>query len=310
MVGLTIFALMLLRILQQRDLLRFARPSKIHVPVKAIFALAIPSLTGTLVYLSMNTGSVILLSTFWGASEIARYRAVFPVARLNQFVYTAFSTLYLPMAARLFARGDIQRTRDAYWHTAALLLVFSFPVFAMTTVFAPLTTVTLFGERYADSSSVLLVLSIGFYCNVALGFNASTLVVFGRGRRLILVNAMSAALNLLLSLLLIPELGAIGVAIANCCTLIVQNALNQWGIVGILGAPLVDKVILRVYVWIALAVGGLVALDWLLSPGLILSVVLVLTATLVLLLLTRRQLRLADTFPELKRSAILRPFLG
>ena len=123
--------------------------------VRDVLRLALPTLTGELVFLSMTTGSVVLLSLYWGAGEIASYAAVLPAARLNQFVFSAFATLYLPTASRLFARGDVAASARAYWHTAVVVAVFSFPVLAMTTVFATGTTELLFGERYSSSASVL-----------------------------------------------------------------------------------------------------------------------------------------------------------
>jgi O-antigen/teichoic acid export membrane protein len=307
--GLVVYTWMLAGILRKRKLLGYLRPSRISVPVRAVFALAIPSLTGVFVYLSMNTGSVILLSMYWGAAEIAAYRAVFPAARLNQFIFTAFTTLYLPMAARLFARGDSKGTHDTYWHTAVFLLVFSFPVFAMTTVFAPLTTVTLFGARYENSSSVLALLSLGYYLNVALGFNAHTLGVFGRGRHLIAVNAVAAVGNLLMCLLLIPTYGAVGVAVANCLTLLLQNLLNQWGLTRTIDTSFLDRRYRRPYVLVAATGLVLWGVESAFSPGLLIALPLVAVAGIVLLFLTRRDLRLQQTFPELARIALLRPFV-
>ncbi|MFP5218772.1 MAG: hypothetical protein ACLGIG_03430 [Actinomycetes bacterium] len=299
--GLLLYGVLLVRLLRARGLLGYLRPHRVVLPVRAVLALAVPSLTGTLVYLSMNFGSVVLLSLYWGAAEIALYRAVFPAARLNQFVYTAFSTLYLPMAARLFARDDVDGARTAYWQTAVLLLVGSFPVFAMTSVFAPLTTVVLFGERYAESAAVLLLLSLGYYLNVALGFNANTLVVFGRGRRLLAVNGTAAAANLALCAVLVREHGAVGVAVANAVTLLLQNALYQGSLMATLRTGFVDRAHLRPYVMVALATAALWGFRAAADPSFPVAVVAVAVVSLVLVRLTRRELRLGDTFPELRR---------
>ena len=308
--GLLVYAALLVRLLRERGLLGYLRPRRVALPVRAVLALAVPSLTGTLVYLSMNFGSVVLLSLSWGAAEIALYRAVFPAARLNQFVFTAFSTLYLPMAARLFARDDRAGARDAYWHTAVLLAVASFPVFAMTSVFAPHTTVVLFGERYADSSTVLLLLSVGYYLNVALGFNMNTLVVFGRGRRLLAINTAAAVANLAGCAVLVPEHGAVGVAVANALTLLLQNGLYQWSLRGTLDTGFVDRRHVRPYLLVAVATGVLVALRAAVDPSFPVAVVLVGVVSLALVRLTRAQLRLAEVFPEVRRVPGLRSLVG
>jgi O-antigen/teichoic acid export membrane protein len=304
-IGLLVAAVLLWRILVDRGLTRHLRPRNLVLPVKAVFSFSIPTLTTELVLLSMTTGSVILLGVFWGLAEIAAYRAVWPAARLNQFVFSSFTTLFVPMAARLFARGDRLGMRETYWHTALFLAVFSFPIFAMTAIFSPATTVTLFGERYAGSAAVLSLLAIGYYFNVALGFNSYTLIVYGRLRYLIVVNVSAAALNLVLGLLLIPHYGAVGVAVANCATLIAQNMLNQVALARAIGSGVLARDYVWPYVAVVVAAMSLVVAQATLSPGLLESVALTVFVSAALLLVTRKRLHLADTFPELRRVPLL-----
>lgn len=305
LVGLVVYGFLFVRVMRERGLLSHLRPRTFVLPFKAVFSFSFPSLTTEFVHLSMNTGSVILLGIYRGAAEIAGYRAVFPAARLNQFIFSSFVTLFLPMAARLFARQDRTGMRDAYWHTALFLAVFSFPVFALTTVFAPATTVALFGDRYADSATVLTLLSFGYYFNVALGFNAYTLSIYGRLRFLVAVNVTVALLNLGLSLLLVPDFGAVGVAVANCATLVVQNVLNQLALARTIGSAAFDREYIRPYLVIVLAVLALWGFQTVVQPGILVAIIVVSLVSLAVLLLTRRWLKLAETFPELTRLPVL-----
>ena len=91
----------------------------VSVPVRSVFAFTIPTLTGDLVFLSTTAGSVLLLGRFGGVDEVAGYRAVFPAAHLNQFIFASFVTLFLPMVARLAARSDLPGLRHSYWQTAS-----------------------------------------------------------------------------------------------------------------------------------------------------------------------------------------------
>ena len=50
--------------------------------------------------------------------EVANYRVAFGPARLNTAITTSFATLFLPVIARLFARGELDELRRSYWHTA------------------------------------------------------------------------------------------------------------------------------------------------------------------------------------------------
>ena len=93
----------------------------------------------------------------------------------------------------------------------------TFPIFALTGPLAPATTVTLFGQRYAESALVLSILAVGYYLNVMFGFNVYTLQVCGRIRLLVGVNLFMASLNIGLCFALADELGAVGIATGQLC---------------------------------------------------------------------------------------------
>ena len=126
-----------------------------------------------------------MLEYFRSTADVAAFRSVLPVARLNTVVLENFSLLFLPLASRLFSRGADRGINDLYWQSAAWMALLSLPIFALTFVLAEPVTVLFFGERYADSATILAMLSLGYYFNGALGLNAETLKVYGRVRTII-----------------------------------------------------------------------------------------------------------------------------
>ncbi len=308
--GLVIYVTMLRRVMRDQGLLSHLRWRELEWPVRSVFTFAVPMLSTELVFLSMNTGSVLLLNHFDGAVGVADLRAVVPAAVLNKVVYTTFLTLYLPMASRLFARQEHGALRDDYWRTAAVLAVVSFPIFAMTGPFASATTVSLFGERYAGSGTILALMSVGYYLNSALGFNMVTLQAYGRVRFLLMVNLGCAVLSLGLCLALIPEFGAMGVAVGVCLTLVLQNLANQVGLCRTMGTALVDRRYLRTYLSLAVATALLWLIGSLADPPLFLCLVLTGLVSVALMAVNRPMLALADSFPELARIPLLRRLVG
>lgn len=309
LIGLMLYFGMLIGMLRERGLLGHLRLRRIVLPYRAVFSFSIPLITSELVSLSMNVGGVLILAFYQSIEEVANYRAVLPAARLNQVVFAVFVTLFLPMAARLFARNDREGLRHSYWQTALFLAVFTFPIFAVTGPFAPTTTEVLFGARYAESAVVLALLAAGYYFNVMLGFNAFTVQVCGRIRYLVGVNVVVGVLNLALSFALVPRLGAAGVAIANLTALVTQNVLNQLALRGSIGSGFVDRRHLRGYAVIIGCAALLFALQVLVRPGLVLSLVAASVASLIVLAANLRALELGETFPELMRVPLLRRLL-
>lgn len=297
--GVALYFGLLVTMLRERGLLKELRPRQIVVPFRSVFEFSFPLITGELALLSMTVGGVVVLGWYHSTVEVANFRAVFSAARLNTAITASFATLFLPVISRLHARGDIDGLRRTYWHTAAFVAVFSFPIFALTGPMAPLTTAVLFGERYAGSATVLAWLAIGYYVNVMLGFNAYALQVCGRLRFLVGVNVFIALLNIGLCVLLAPPFAAVGVASANCLALIGQNLLNQWGMRRHLRSRFIDDECRVAYATIVVCAAALWVFQIVVDPGVVLAAVAVAVTSAIVVFFSRRALQLVDTFPEL-----------
>jgi O-antigen/teichoic acid export membrane protein len=308
--GVAVYTWLLVGVLRRRQLLSQFQPRTIQMPFREVFSFTAPLLSRELVTVSIVTVSVALLGYFTNTEAVAEYRAIYPAAHLNQLVLFTFELLFVPLATRMFARGDAAGMRTAYWQTAAWVAVLTFPVFALTVPLAEPTTIALFGERYRDSAPLLAILAFGYYFNAALGFNAVTLAVCGRLRYVLHVNLACALLNVVLSLLLIPPLEAVGVAIANGATLVIMNVLNQAGLGRGIGVPLFEWRYARLYGLILICAALLAAVQTVVEPPFAVAVALAAVASLVVLRFNRGVLELAGTFPELRRIPFLSRLMG
>ncbi len=303
--GLLLYVGLLVKVMHERGLWQHFNPRKVILPYRAVFEFSFPLITGELALLSMKVGGVMVLALYHPMTEIASYRAVFGVARLNTAVTTSFATLFLPVIARLHARNNIDELRESYWHTATFVAVTTFPIFALTGPLAPATTITLFGERYADSALVLSILAVGYYLNVVFGFNVYTLQVCGRIRLLVGVNLFMASLNIGLCFALAEELGAVGIAIANCAALTAQNVINQWALRRSINTGFIPRESWSSYLQILAGAVLLWVFELVVSPGIVASVLAAVLVSTVVFFGCQKSLQLAETFPELRRIPLL-----
>ncbi len=305
LLGVLLYVSLLFRVLREKGLIGELRRRGVAIPFRAVFGFSTPLITTELAFLSMTAGSVFVLAVSRSTMEVADYRAVFSAARLNTAVSGTFVVLFLPVLTRFHERGDMAGLRRSYWHTAAFVSVATFPIFALTGPLAPATTVALFGERYAESAAVCSVLAVGYYVSVMLGFNAYALQVCGRIRYLVGVNVAVAVANIGLCLLLAAPYGAVGVAAANSCALVAQNLLNQLALRRSIGTGFIGREWLVPFASILLGAVVLwgVELTW--SPGPVGSLVAAASASLVVVYLSSRVLRVSETFPEIRRVPLL-----
>jgi O-antigen/teichoic acid export membrane protein len=310
LLGVALYVWILVRVWHRSGVLARLRLRTLELPVRELLGYSLPLLSSVLVTLIAGSFAVVLLEYFHGTREVAAFRAVLPVARLNLVVLESFSLLFIPLASRMFARGDRDGLNDLYWQTATWISVLTFPVFAITVCLARPVTLLLFGSAYASSASLLGILSVGFYFYAALGFNAFTLRVHGRVGPVFVINTVAAVLGVGITALLAARFGAVGAALGVTCTLVLHSLLNHVGLLVLnTGVRLLNGRFLRIYVVIEAMAGGLLAVQEWFSPPVYASLALTGLAWLGVIRLTRRELDPATTFPELMRIPLARRLL-
>ena len=307
--GLAVYGSLLRRLLRDRGLLdRPETGPRVSVPYAEIGAFTLPLLVSDLMFVVLYTSDVVILGRTAGTAAVASYRAVLPVARLNQLVMNSFSLLFAPLMARMWTRGDRQALGQAYWQTAAWVAVLSFPLFALTLGLAGPITVGLFTSRYADSSPYLAVLGLAYYFNAALGFNGVTLKMAGRVWLVAGTAGAALVFNLAANLILIPRYGAMGAACGTAASVVLYNLLKQWGLHRGTGITLFDRQYLSLYGTIAVSTIFLASLGPLGAPAVLCLAVVIITSTAVLLM-GRHVLAMGELFPELRRVPLVGHFL-
>lgn len=309
-VGVTIYGWVLVRSMRARGLFAPANVRSIQFPAKEIFAFTLPLLTSDLVYTVMSVSDTVMLGYFRSVGEVAAFRAVQPTAKLNMLVMSSFAFLFTPLAARMVARDDTGEINALYWQTAIWLAVLSLPVFLLTFSLADALTLTLYGPAYSGSGTYLALLSLGTYIQAASGFNGLVLKVVGRLRYIVVSNLLAAVVNIAVNLALIPRYGALGAALGTSGVYILHNVLKQAGLrLGTGVAPL-PKDGWRVYGAIAVAAGGLFAIQQVFSPPLFVGGALAALFSLAVFWVSRPVLRVGEMFPELTRFRLLRFLIG
>jgi O-antigen/teichoic acid export membrane protein len=249
---------------------------------------------------------IVLLEYFHTTRDVADFRAVQPVADLNTVVLQSFGFLFLPTMARLFAKNDQEGMNDVYWQSSIWISIITFPIFLVTFSLAQPVTLMFFGERYAESGIIMALLAFGYYFNAALGFNVDALRVHGKYRYTLAIDFLTMFICLGLSLILIPDQGAMGAAIAACGTLVLYNFLNHFGLKTATKIDLFDPRYVKVYASIVLGAVGLFIVQKLISLPLYINFIFAALISLVVLLVNRDILKIEQSFPELLRFPIIR----
>ena len=310
LVGVLIYAVLLMRVLRQRGLLKDFNRKSVRFPVREIFGFSLPMFASDIAFLLRGSLVVLFLECFHNSVAVAEFRSVLPVTRLNEVVLHSFSLLFIPTTARMLVQGKRRLISDVYWNAVLWITVFSFPVFAVSFTLAEPLTILLFGQRYADSSLILAVLAVGFYFHAASGLYSQTLKAFGKVRYIVVIDALAAVFALTMNLVLIPRYGALGGALGLSLTLVVHNVANQIGLFLGTGISVFEWRYAKLYAVVGVSTLGLWQVQSAWSPPLYVGLLLAAVASLLVVAMNRNLLDVEKTFPELQRFPLLGRLCG
>lgn len=200
-------------------------------------------------YPMMMAGSMLLLSGWintlllgiWGTeAEVGVYSVVVKISTLSSFVLLSINSVSGPGFAKLHAEKDHEGLKKYSAHTATIIFYSSVPVFIGIIVFRKW-LLGLFGEEFTEGSLALLITMAGQFFNVFAGSVGQFLNMTGRQQVFMRIIVLNTALNIVCCVLLIPEFGMIGSAIAGAVFMAGWNLMSMLYISRQLG--------IRTYYW-------------------------------------------------------------
>ena len=280
------------------------------MPAREVLSFTVPLFSTDITGALVAGAGAIMLGVLATATDVAEFRAVAPVAGTMAYVLTSFSTLLVPLAARLYVRSDAAELNRLYWRTTVWTGVLAFPIMLTCVVLGEPLTVLLFGEEYEPAGAVLGVLAIGVFIDTATGSNAAMLDVFRRVRFTVVANLATVATIFALSLALIPPFDAVGAAAATAATYVVLNVIRQVGVARHTSVHGILPQAVPAFATMVAAAAVAIGVQLVLSPPAAVGIVMILVAAGAVFAVARHELALGETFPELERIPVLRRLVG
>jgi O-antigen/teichoic acid export membrane protein len=227
-VGLTVassvFALALLTFLLRRTLPAATMTSPPRYESRVWLRSALPLVLFSGIQALNAQASIIMLGLLNDNAEVGVYSVSARAASVISFLLLTVRYPLGPTLARLHAARDHDRLQQVVTRSAQVTLVLTLPLALSLFIFAgPL--LGLFGGGFGSGTTVLRILSVGEFINVATGVAGMVLVMTGHEAKMTKGIAAGAVVGIGLNLLLIPVWGATGAAVATAAGVIVSNLL-------------------------------------------------------------------------------------
>jgi O-antigen/teichoic acid export membrane protein len=192
----------------------------------ALFRFAAPLfLVTVLTYVTGNADTLIV--GIYHQPSVGFYTAALSLARLVPVGVGALSYIYLPVAARFIRAGDHEAVRMTYVTATKWMTLTSVSVFLVFFFLPGSSLAFVYGSAYRATTAPLQVLVAGAFVSTLVGPAASAQISYGQTRLLLLNNAISGALDIVLSIALIPGMGLTGAAIAWAAATAVNAVLSM-----------------------------------------------------------------------------------
>ena len=156
---------------------------------------------------------ILILAKFRPAAEVGVYSALIAISQIIQVYPQALSQTLGPRIARKYSENDIdgiKKELDNYLRNACLIVG---PIFGGIAVFAPWLDL-LFGNKYIFTNNLAFILGLSFAISATMAPMGYSLSMTGRHKREFFVILSGTISLIILSFLLAPNYGSIGVASA------------------------------------------------------------------------------------------------
>lgn len=212
---------------------RASNISRVHEPAEEIpsvttvqmFSISIPLfLIAALLFINSNIG-LWILGAFSGEAQVALFGAAFRVMVLISIPLWLFNQVLPPTISELYAQKRVEDLERTLRSSATLAAIPSLVLFLCIVFFGNQIMSIIFGPDFSSGGRVLAFLAAGQLFGVWAGSNQETLMMTGNERIQLLGTVASVGLTMLLSLALVQDLGAEGVAIAFSSGIVLVNVL-------------------------------------------------------------------------------------
>ena len=198
------------------------------VPVRwELLVLSVPLLINGVLNQFMAWTDTLMLGYYKTAEIVGLYNGAVPVAQMISVILVSMTFMYVPIISKLYSKGKMEEMKRSYAVLTKWVFSATLPGFFLVFLFPSAVLTVLFGAEYSASAVALQILALGFFVHTFLGPNGMTMIAIGKTRVLMWFSGISVVVNVVLNVLLIPQFGMAGAAVASVATITTANILTS-----------------------------------------------------------------------------------
>lgn len=222
-----IHALLLISFANMQSKFAFSRRIDLakKVPLRKIADYSLFMLLNRFPSIALNQIDIIMLGSLAGLREAGFYFVAYSLADMIRIPYRNIIQISTPLIAASWHTNDISSINKLYKQSANnLFLIGSLILLVIYANFYLLAH--LFNPSYTDLIGIVVIIALSKLFDVGTGLNATILQTSSLYRYVLYLNLILTAITIILNLLLIPEFGIMGAAIATAVSVLLVNSFK------------------------------------------------------------------------------------
>ena len=183
---------------------------------------ALPLLAVSAVNLVLIRTDVIMIGIFRSTTEVGVYTAASMIASIVPFTLVAANTIVAPVISELFTQHRMAELQSIITFVTRWIFMLTIPIVLGIMILGEF-ILSLFDPTFVSGYVALIILTLGQIINVFVGSVAFLLTMTNHQNIAAKVMGISAFMNIILNLMLVPIYGIMGAAIATAITMIFWN---------------------------------------------------------------------------------------
>jgi O-antigen/teichoic acid export membrane protein len=156
----------------------------------------------------------IILGIFWPATTVGQYSVAMTLARVFLLANATTAFIFLPITASHAREKRYDTIQGTFVAATRWIVLLVFPLFLLFVFDPSLSIRAVFGVYFVPASPFLVIIGTAGFLSIAVGPVNAALAGIGYSRLLLISTGLSAALNVGLSLTLIPKFAGQGASYA------------------------------------------------------------------------------------------------
>ncbi|WP_299332750.1 flippase [uncultured Psychroserpens sp.] len=194
-------------------------------PVKQLMHYSLPMLATSSFIFIMGWTDTLMLGYYNDKADVGIYNVVIRIARIAIIAITSINLVLAPKVSELYSSSQFDKMKQMIAKSTKLIFLLTAPI-VLIIVIANKFVLSIFGDEFIAGGTALVIIMISQFFNAMSGSVGQIMNMTGHHKNLRNFTLISAILNIVLNLILIPIYGILGAAIATASSSILLNLIS------------------------------------------------------------------------------------